>query len=123
MKRAIWIGVLAVLAFASILIVRLPASWFAGALPSDISCGQITGTVWNGGCGALAVRNAALGDLKWRLQPAGLLGRELVSQLALEGPTGSATALVAARSEEHITARNLRAKFSLNPALFTSLPP
>src|SRR5438045_15893 len=111
MKRALWISLLAVLAFAIILLIRLPASWLSGTLPSDVTCGQITGTVWNGACDSLNAQNVALGDLKWQLHPMGLLSGALVSQLALNGPAGMVTGQVAARSGGRITARNLRASF------------
>jgi len=123
MKRTIWIGVLAVLAFAVILVVKWPASWVSGALPVGVTCGEITGTVWNGACDALSVQNIALGNLQWQLHPVGLLSGALVSQLSIDGPVGTATAQVAARSGGRITARNVRANFPLNPALLTSLPP
>jgi len=122
-KRAIWIGILAVLAFAVILVVRLPASWVSGALPPGVACAQMSGTVWNGACEALAVQNTALGDLQWQLHPVGLLSGALVCEFAIDGPVGTATAQVAARSGERIAVRNLRAHFALNPALMRSLPP
>lgn len=123
MKRALGIGVLAVLAFAIILLVRLPASWLASALPAGASCDEITGTVWNGSCSALSWQNAALGDLTWKLHPGGLLSRTLATHLALSGAAGTVTAEVEARSEKNITARNLRADVALDPRLLRVLPP
>ena len=122
MKRAIWIGVLAVLGFAVFLLIRLPASWLAGSLPEDITCGQITGTVWNGACSALAWQNTALGDLNWRLRPLALFSGDVNSQVALNGPVGVATALVMANRSGSIVLRNFQGSFQLNPAVLTALP-
>ena len=122
MKRAIWIGVLAVLAFAAILLVRLPASWFASALPSDVSCAQIDGTVWHGSCDGFVWRKVALGNLNWKLHAASLLSGVLRARLAMAGPVGIAEGIVEARRDERIVARDLRAEFELNPALIPSMP-
>jgi len=123
MKRAIWIGLLAVLAFAAILLVRMPASWLSSALPTGVACEEISGTVWNGACSALNLQNAALGDLKWRLHPAALLNGKLAAQLELNGQAGVAATEVEIPRGGRITARHLKASFPLNPALFHSLPP
>jgi general secretion pathway protein N len=123
MKRAIWIGVLAVLGFAVFLLIRLPAGWLAGSLPKDITCGQITGTVWNGACGALAWQNTAMGDLNWQLEPIALLSGNVSSQVALNGPMGVATGQVAVNRDGKIALRNLQGSFPLDPALLTAVPP
>jgi Type II secretion system (T2SS), protein N len=49
MKRSIRITLLAILAFAIILLVRLPASWVKGFLPPGVTCAEIAGTAWDGG--------------------------------------------------------------------------
>ena len=123
MKRALWIGVLAVLAFALILLVRLPASWLASALPPGTSCDEISGTVWNGSCSALSWQTAPLGDLTWQVHPGALLSRTLATHLTLNGAAGTVTAEVQARSKKNITARNLRADLALDPRLLRVLPP
>lgn len=122
MKRAIWIGVLAVVAFAGILLMRLPASWFASALPADVSCAQIGGTVWNGSCGGLAWRNAPLGNLNWHWYAGSLLSGVLRAQLSVDGPAGTGQGTVALRRGGQIVARELKAAFALNPALMPSVP-
>ena len=47
MKRVLLISLLAILAFATILIVRFPASWLSGFLPPEVACGELSGTAWN----------------------------------------------------------------------------
>jgi general secretion pathway protein N len=122
MKRTIWISLLAALAFAIILLVRLPASWLSGSLPAGVSCGHINGTIWNGVCSGLNVQNTALGDLKWKLRPAALLSGRLASQVALDGPAGVGTSEVELRRNGELTARNVRANLPLNPAVIRALP-
>jgi hypothetical protein len=121
MKRAIWITLVAALAFAAVLVARLPASWAISVLPQGISCTQMRGTVWNGVCESLTVENAPLGNLTWHIRPTALLRGAVVSQVALDGPPGTAVAEVTARSQDRITARDLRASLRLNPASLPSL--
>jgi general secretion pathway protein N len=122
MKRAIWIGALAILAFAVILLARLPASWLSGALPPEMTCGQISGTLWNGACSTLSVRGAPLGDLRWQLHALPLLTGKVASLAQLDGPAGSVTSEVEVRSDHDITARNLRANINMDPALLPQAP-
>jgi hypothetical protein len=62
--RTLWIGALALLAFALILLARFPAAWAVGALPAGLSCDSVDGTLWNGTCGGLMLRHQQLlGDL------------------------------------------------------------
>jgi hypothetical protein len=123
MKRAIWIGALAVLAFAAILAMRLPASWISSALPKNVVCAQVGGTIWNGACDALAVNNTAIGDVRWQLHALPLLTGKIASLVEINGAAGSATAEVEARSGNRLTARNLRVNLSLDPALLPQAPP
>lgn len=122
MKRAIWIGVLAVLAFVAILAVRMPASWLAGFLPDGTGCGQISGTAWNGSCAGFVAQGNALGDLTWKLHAASLLSGKLAANVAMRGPAGSVNADVFVRGRD-IEARGLRADISLDPALLAQSPP
>lgn len=122
MKRAIWIGVLAVLAFLAILAVRLPASWLAGFLPGGIACGQISGTAWNGSCAGFVAQGNALGDLNWKLHAASLLSGKLGANVSMRGPAGSADADVFVRGTS-VEAHGVRAEITLDPALLAQSPP
>ena len=91
MKRAIWIGVLAVLAFACDP-RRAPACELAGRLPARRHrCGQISGTVWNGSCAGLVAQGNALGDLTWKLHAASLLSGKLAAHVAMRGRPAPST--------------------------------
>ncbi len=43
MKRTLWITLLAIVGFAIILLVRMPASWLLGFLPPNIQCADVLG--------------------------------------------------------------------------------
>jgi hypothetical protein len=66
--------------FLAILVVRLPAAWFAGQLPGQIRCEGLGGTVWHGDCDGMSIdqglpNRAPLGidALQWTLHPAAML--------------------------------------------------
>src|SRR5690554_4750127 len=122
MKRAIWIGLLAVLAFAVILLVRLPAQWMAGFLPDGISCVRINGSVWRGMCSGLVVNGIRAGDLIWQLRPSALLRGRLASHVDLSHPQGFVKAYVDVGRDGHLIANNLRAKLPLDPSIFPQIP-
>jgi general secretion pathway protein N len=122
MKRGIWIGLLATLAFFAILIARLPASWFAGFLPEGLSCSQITGTVWNGACAGLATPAGALGDLGWQIQASRLWSGTVGSHVAMQGPATSLEAEVTVSPDGTVDARNVNAHLSLERAALPQLP-
>ena len=79
MKRALRISILAILAFAIILLVRLPASWLKGFLPPEIACTEVSGSAWDGSCSGLAWRGAPVGNLAWELHPGALFHGKLAA--------------------------------------------
>ncbi len=90
MRRAIWMTVLAVLAFVVIVIARLPASWVVPASPSSpFICTAVDGSVWNGSCAGLTVQGQAVGDMTWNVHALGLLTGKLAAYVVLTRPTGS----------------------------------
>jgi hypothetical protein len=124
MRRLVWVGLIAGLAFAGILLARFPAVWAAGLLPSWLSCDDVTGTVWNGSCTGLTVRHQQLvGDLLWQVQPARLLAARLAAHVQLTQGAAFANADVECALGARLYARNVRADFDLNPALIPALPP
>lgn len=122
MKRAIWTTLLAIVAFAVILIARLPARWLSGFTPEGVSCAELAGTVWNGACGGLLVQNVQVGNITWHLHPARLFSGKLAAAVDLRRGTHFARGDVEAGSGGTITARNVRAELPLDPALLPQLP-
>ena len=41
--------------------------WLSGALPADVRCGELGGSVWHGECLGLKYGDVALGDATWNL--------------------------------------------------------
>lgn len=124
MKRTVTVIVLGVLAFAAIVIARLPASWLLPAGGANFSCATIEGSIWSGYCGGLRVGGASLGDLAWRLRPARLLVGKLAAHVDLEHPpTTSAQGDVEIGLGGTVVARNLTASLPLDPTLLPGVPP
>ncbi len=123
MKRGIWIGVLAALAFVCILVARLPASWLTGFLPKDITCADIAGTLWNGSCSGLLVEGKPAGDLAWQLHASALLLGKLSSHVDLQHPNGMARGEVDVRPSGDLETRTLVADFTIDPSAMSQVPP
>ncbi|MEP7246881.1 MAG: type II secretion system protein N [Gammaproteobacteria bacterium] len=122
MKRALWISLVAVLAFATIILVRLPVQWVAGWLPPGIACQELGGTVWNGRCNGLVAQGVQVGDIVWQLHAAALLSRKVSAHVELTRGNHFARGDVEAASGGRITARNLTADLPLDRALMPQLP-
>jgi len=123
MKRTVTVIVLVIVAFAAIVLARLPASW---VLPrgADFSCASVDGSIWSGYCGGLEVSGAALGDLVWHLHPGRLLAGKLAAHVDLEHPPAtSAQGDVEVGLGGTIVARNLTASLPLDPRVLPGVPP
>ncbi len=121
--RVIWITLLAVVAFAIILIARMPASWVVPAPPAKVSCSATEGTIWSGSCMGLTVQGRALGDLAWELHPVRLVAGKIAAHIALTRPGASAEGEIESGfSGKVLTARNLKADLPLESALIPQLP-
>jgi hypothetical protein len=116
MKRAIWISLLAILGFATILLVRLPASWLKGFLPPNIACGDIAGTAWEGSCSRVTYNGAPLGNLNWELHPAALFRGKLAAFVDLTRGDDFIRGDIEAGRGESIVAHDLQAQMPLDPS-------
>jgi len=124
MKRTVTLIVLIVVAFAAIVLARLPASWVVPTSGAMFSCASVEGSIWSGYCGGLSVRGAALGDLTWRVQPARLFLGRLAAHVDLEHPpTTSAQGDVEVTFGGTVLAHDLTASLPLGPGLLPALPP
>lgn len=123
MKRTITVIALVILAFAAIVLARLPASWL---LPTNqnFNCAGVEGSLWSGYCSGLTVNGTALGDLTWQLQPSRLLLGRLAAHIELQHPpTTSARGDVEIGLGGTVVARNLTASLPLDPKLVPGAPP
>jgi type II secretion system (T2SS) protein N len=123
MRRALWVGALALIAFALILLARFPAAWAVAALPRDLSCDSVDGTVWNGVCAGLMLRHQQLlGDLAWQLHPARLLAGRVAAHVELTQAADFVNADVELARRGQLWARNVHASVHLDPAILPQLP-
>jgi general secretion pathway protein N len=123
-KRTLTIIVLGVVAFAAIVLARLPASWVLPSAGRSLRCASVEGSIWSGYCAGLKVQGASLGDLTWRLRPAALLRGKLAAHLDIEHPPDTAVrADIELGFGDTVTARNVTASLPLNPTLLPGVPP
>jgi general secretion pathway protein N len=123
MKRTVTVVVLVIVAFAAIVLARLPASWLLPTGDAGFSCASVAGTVWSGYCGGLRVRGAALGDLTWQLRPARLLVLRIAAHLDLERPPAiAAQADIEVGPGGTLEARNVTASLPIDASLLPDIP-
>ena len=122
MRRGVLITVLAVVAFAAIVIARLPASWVVPAPPSAISCATVDGSIWSGTCGGLVSQGAALGDLVWDIHALRLLTGKLSANIVLTRPTGSVRGDFDVGLDKSLTARKVLADLPLDKDVMSFVP-
>ena len=122
MRRSILITVLAVVAFAVIVIARLPASWVVPAPPGVVSCATVEGSIWNGTCTGLIAQGSALGDLEWDLHALRLLSGKLSANVVLTRPTGSIRGDFDIGLDKSVTAHNVQADLPLDQDVMSLMP-
>jgi hypothetical protein len=122
-KRGIWLSLAALLAFAAILVGRMPASWVVPAPGrGPAGCASVEGSLWNGTCNGLTLGHNAVGDLSWELHPARLFAGRLAAHLSLAGAGTHAVADAELDRRRNVSARNLIADLPLDTRLLPSLP-
>ena len=123
MRRGIWIALLAAVAFAAILLARMPAAWIipAGGV-RGCACAGVDGSLWSGVCTALTVQRTPVGDVSWELHPWRLLLGELAAHIAVTRGAGNLDAEVELRFGQQVTVRHAVADLPLDPALIPGLP-
>lgn len=121
MKRTLRISILAILAFAIILLVRLPASWVKGFLPPGVTCTEVAGTAWDGSCTGLAYNGASLGTLDWELHPLALFRGKIAVFVDLTRGNDFVRGDFEIGSGQTYVAHDLQAQLPLDPPLLPQL--
>jgi general secretion pathway protein N len=122
-RRGLWITVLAVAAFAAIVIARLPATWIIPAPPSPVTCADVDGSIWNGTCSGLTVQGTPLGDMTWSVHALRLLTGKLSANIVLTHPARSLSGDFDVGLDKSITARNVQANIPFDETIKNLLPP
>lgn len=123
MKRGFWITLLAISAFAVIVIARLPASWVVPSSSATVSCAAVDGSIWNGACTGLRVGGSAVGDVEWEVHALRLLAGKLAAHVTLTLPKGFARGDVEVGLDKNVTARNVQAELPLDRSLMPAISP
>jgi hypothetical protein len=122
-RRGIWITILAVVAFAAIVIARLPANWVVPESSKAFSCAAVDGSIWSGTCTGLTAQGSAIGDVSWNVHALRLLTGKLAANVVLTRPTGTLHGDLAVGLDNAVTARNLQAAFPLDDQLVQTMLP
>jgi hypothetical protein len=125
MKRGTLIAtVLAGLAvFLVVLVLYLPASWFASFLPAQVKCRELGGSIWNGECLGLRYQAAELGDATWNLSVGGVLSGRLRGDVDLRGTAVAMRADLDTDFNGVGELRKVTARIPLDPSVIPQLPP
>ena len=107
--------------FLVILVLYLPASWLASALPPQVRCKEIGGSVWHGECLGLQWQGAKLGDATWNLAPGRALTGSLSGDIELRGTAVNLRSELDTNFSGVGELRNLNARLVLDPALVAPL--
>ncbi len=91
-KKSLLIAV-AVAGFIVALIVGLPARVLVYVLPSSVTAGMLSGSVWNGSAQYLTIGGRTWGPVKWQVHPLSLLA----GKLTLDGELGSGDSQIRGR--------------------------
>ena len=73
------------LVFLCVLVLYLPASWFASRLPPQMRCAELGGSIWQGECLGLTVQGNPIGDLTWNLAPLKAITGRLAGDVDVRG--------------------------------------
>jgi general secretion pathway protein N len=121
--------VLGLIGFLAILLVRLPADWFAAQLPPQIRCDRIGGTVWRGDCEGLSIDQGVanrpalrIDALHWSLQPLALLRGRVRAEVQLLRGDGAAQATLTRGAGGLLDVESLRGELRIDRQLLPPLP-
>jgi hypothetical protein len=108
--------------FLGVLVLYLPASWFASLLPAPFRCAELGGSLWQGECLGLALEGTKLGDAAWNLAPGRALTGRLAGDVDVRGGALNARADLDLKFDGTGELRNLTARFPLDPSFVAQFP-
>jgi hypothetical protein len=111
-----------ILVFLAILVLYLPAGWFAATLPAQLRCNQLGGSVWQGECNGLSYQGSPLGDATWNLSLGRALSGRIAGDLAVRGNALNLDADLDTDFGGAGELRNLKSTLVMDPALLPLLP-
>jgi hypothetical protein len=108
--------------FLGVLVLYLPASWFASALPAQVKCTELGGSIWSGECLGLTFQGNKLGDATWDFAPGKAFTRRLDGDVDVRGTVVNARADLDMGLDGTGELRNVTARFPLDPAFIAQFP-
>jgi hypothetical protein len=111
-----------ILVFLVILVLYLPAGWFAGVLPPQLRCNDLGGSVWQGECTGLSYQGSNLGDATWNLSLGRALSGRVAGDVAVRGNAVNLNADLDTNFGGAGELRNLKGSVVMDPALLPLLP-
>ncbi len=121
-KKSLLIAV-AVAGFIVALIVGLPARVLVYVLPSSVTAGMLSGSVWNGSAQYLTIGGRTWGPVKWQVHPLSLLA----GKLTLDGELGSGDSQIRGRFSAElggaIEGRKVEMRWPLSGLPLSAVPP
>ena len=110
------------LVFLAVLVLYLPASWFASRLPAQVQCASLGGSVWHGECLGLSYGGGKFGDATWNLSPLKALTGRLSGDVDLRGGAITARSDLDLGFDGSGELTRLEAQFPLDPAVMPQFP-
>jgi hypothetical protein len=110
------------LVFLGVLVLYLPASWFASMLPPQLRCAELGGSLWQGECLGLDLQGTKLGDATWNLAPGSALQGRASGDIDVRGKALNARADLDVKLDGSGELRNVTASFPLDPAFIAQFP-
>jgi hypothetical protein len=122
-RSSLFLTVIAgILVFLAILVLYLPAGWFAGMLPAPLRCNDLGGSVWQGECNGLSYQGNPLGDATWNLSLGRVLSGRIAGDVAVRGNALNLNADLDTNFRGVGELRNIKAMLVMDPALLPLLP-
>ena len=122
MRRGLWIGIAALVAFLAIVVARLPAAWVVPTSGPHALCSGVDGSVWSGTCTGMSVAHNPIGDVSWQLRPLQLFLGRLVVHASAVHEAAHVSADIQLGLGERLTARALLGELPLDPQVIPGLP-
>jgi hypothetical protein len=108
--------------FLVVLVLYLPASWFASRLPPSVRCNELGGSIWHGECLGLSIDGGKYGDASWNLSALAALTGRLKGDVDLRGGALTARTNLDMGFDGAGELTGLRAQFPLDPAFLKQFP-
>lgn len=108
--------------FLVVLVLYLPAGWFASMLPPQVQCNGLGGSIWHGECVGLRLQGASVGDATWNFAAGRALTGRLAGDVDLRGNAITLRADVDTSFRGVGELRNVDARLVMDPALLPQFP-